>query len=62
MASAVLSIAPEGNLSRYLQEIRRFPMLTPDEELDLARRRRGCGGFGMPDLPEVRSSLRSCRA
>jgi len=34
LASAVLNIAPEGNLSRYLQEIRKFPMLTPDEELD----------------------------
>jgi len=29
MASAVLNIAPEGNLTRYLQEIRKFPMLTP---------------------------------
>ena len=38
MATAVLSIAPEGNLSRYLQEIRRFPLLTPEEELELARR------------------------
>ena len=38
MASAVLNIAPEGNLSRYLQEIRKFPMLTPEEELSLAHR------------------------
>jgi len=38
LASAVLNIAPEGNLSRYLQDIRKFPMLTPDEELSLARR------------------------
>ena len=38
MASAVLNIAPEGNLSRYLQDIRKFPMLTPDEELSLAHR------------------------
>ena len=39
MASAlVLPIAPEGNLSRYLQEIRKFPMLTPEEELQLAKR------------------------
>ena len=37
-AAAVLNIAPEGNLSRYLQEIRKFPMLTPDEELSLAHR------------------------
>ena len=28
---------PEGNLSRYLQEIRHFPMLEPDEEIRLAR-------------------------
>jgi RNA polymerase sigma-32 factor len=33
-----LEISPERNLSRYLQEIRKFPMLTPDEELSLARR------------------------
>jgi RNA polymerase sigma-32 factor len=29
-----------GNLSRYLQEIRKFPMLTPDEELSLSKRLR----------------------
>ncbi len=29
---------PEENLSRYLQVIRRYPMLTQEEELDLARR------------------------
>jgi len=38
MASATLNIAPEGNLSRYLQEIRKFPMLSPEEELSLALR------------------------
>jgi RNA polymerase sigma-32 factor len=38
MASAVLNIAPEGNLTRYLQEIRKFPMLTPEEELSLSHR------------------------
>ncbi len=38
MASTVLSIAPEANLLRYLQEIRKFPMLEPEEELELARR------------------------
>ena len=38
MASGVASIAPtEGNLSRYLQEIRKFPMLSPEEEDRLAR-------------------------
>src|ERR1700710_1973356 len=43
MASAVLNIAPEGNLTRYLQEIRKFPMLTPEEELDLSKRWRDAG-------------------
>jgi RNA polymerase sigma-32 factor len=38
MASAIPSIAPERNLTRYLQEIRKFAMLTPDEELSLAYR------------------------
>ena len=38
MASAVINIAPEGNLTRYLQEIRKFPMLSPEEELELSRR------------------------
>jgi len=40
MAAAVLNVAPEGNLLRYLQQIRQFPMLTPQEELSLAQRRR----------------------
>ena len=38
MAASVINIAPEGNLTRYLQEIRKFPMLAPDEELALSRR------------------------
>jgi RNA polymerase sigma-32 factor len=37
-SSSVIPIAPEGNLSRYLQEIRKFPMLTPEEEYSLAKR------------------------
>ncbi len=36
MAAAFVNVAPEGNLSRYLQEIRKFPMLTPEEELSLS--------------------------
>lgn len=36
-ASAVdLAIGPENNLTRYLQSIRKFPMLSPDEEYALA--------------------------
>src|ERR1700754_4593610 len=31
------SLTPEGNLSRYLQEIRKFPLLEPQEEFMLAK-------------------------
>jgi RNA polymerase sigma-32 factor len=34
---SVPSISGEGNLSRYLQEIRKFPMLEPNEEYMLAK-------------------------
>ncbi|MCO6415124.1 RNA polymerase sigma factor RpoH [Siccirubricoccus sp. KC 17139] len=37
-SSSIIPIAPEGNLSRYLQEIRKFPMLSAEEELELAKR------------------------
>ncbi|WP_198381530.1 RNA polymerase sigma factor RpoH [Roseomonas sp. KE2513] len=37
-STSMIPIAPEGNLSRYLQEIRKFPMLAPEEELNLAKR------------------------
>ncbi len=44
MASTLsIPMAPEGNLSRYLQDIRKFPMLTPDEELSLAKRWKEAG-------------------
>ena len=42
MANALInttaSLSPEGGLSRYLSEIRKFPMLKRDEEYMLARR------------------------
>jgi len=38
MVSAVINVAPEGNLTRYLQDIRKFPMLAPEEELALSKR------------------------
>jgi RNA polymerase sigma-32 factor len=37
MVSAVINVSPEGNLSRYLQDIRKFPMLAPEEELALSK-------------------------
>ncbi|WP_448190500.1 RNA polymerase sigma factor RpoH [Azospirillum sp. sgz301742] len=36
--SSVPVISAESNLSRYLQEIRKFPMLAPEEEYMLAKR------------------------
>jgi len=38
-----IAISPEGNLQRYLQEIRKFPMLEPEEEYMLAKRWREHG-------------------
>jgi RNA polymerase sigma-32 factor len=43
--TTALNLAPEGNLSRYLQEIRKFPMLGPDEEYQLAKRYRDEGDW-----------------
>src|SRR5471030_1373895 len=37
-ASALAVMSPDGGLSRYLTEIRKFPMLAPDEEYMLAKR------------------------
>ncbi len=37
-SSMAIPMATEGNLSRYLQDIRKFPMLAPEEELSLARK------------------------
>jgi RNA polymerase sigma-32 factor len=39
-------LTSEGGLSRYLQEIRRFPMLEPDEEFMLAKRYKEHGDPG----------------
>jgi RNA polymerase sigma-32 factor len=38
MAAGHLMLSPEGGLSRYLAEIRNFPMLEPEEEYMLAKR------------------------
>jgi len=37
-ASSLALMTPEGGLSRYLSEIRKFPMLAKDEEFMLAKR------------------------
>ncbi|HUA56428.1 MAG TPA: RNA polymerase sigma factor RpoH [Candidatus Sulfotelmatobacter sp.] len=42
-AMPTLIIGAEGNLTRYLQTIRKFPMLTADDEVALARRWRVSG-------------------
>jgi RNA polymerase sigma-32 factor len=38
MARSIQAIAPQGDLTEYFQQIRRFPMLSAEEELELARR------------------------
>ncbi len=38
MASSIPALTNEGNLARYLQEIRKFPLLEPEEEYMLAKR------------------------
>jgi RNA polymerase sigma-32 factor len=38
MASTLPALSGEGNLGRYLREIRKFPMLEPEEEFMLAKR------------------------
>src|SRR5690606_1656734 len=39
----VPTITSDGGLSRYLQEIRKFPMLKPEQEFMLAKRWREAG-------------------
>lgn len=38
LSANVPVLTPEGGLHRYLDEVRKFPMLTPDEEFMLAKR------------------------
>ncbi|HYM30067.1 MAG TPA: RNA polymerase sigma factor RpoH [Candidatus Cybelea sp.] len=42
-ARSLPTLTPEGSLTRYLQEIRKFPMLAPEEEFMLAKRWREHG-------------------
>jgi RNA polymerase sigma-32 factor len=37
-STALTTLTPEAGLTRYLAEIRKFPMLSPDEEFTLAKR------------------------
>ncbi|OUJ14533.1 RNA polymerase sigma factor RpoH [Acetobacter sp. DsW_063] len=43
MASSALTVGPDTSLSQYLQEIRKYPLLTPEEETSLSRRWRDNG-------------------
>ncbi len=43
MAGTLPVLANEGGLSRYLDEIRKFPMLEPSEEFTLAKAWRDAG-------------------
>ncbi len=52
--SSSFTLAPEGNLSRYLQEIRKFPMLGPEEEYNLAKQFRD-----RDDLPSANKLVTS---
>ncbi len=38
MASLAIALSPEQGLSRYLSEIRKFPLLEKNEEFMLAQR------------------------
>lgn len=38
MASAVINLTPEGNLTKYLQDIKKYPLLSHEEEISLAQR------------------------
>ena len=37
LPSVIVTLTPEGNLSRYLEQIKRFPMLSAEEEYTLAK-------------------------
>ena len=56
-ALALPSVGSDGNLSRYLQEIRRFPMLEQNEEYMLAKRWRERGLSPCPPCARQRRSL-----
>ena len=49
------SLSPEGNLSRYLSEIRKFPLLEPQQEFMLAKawREHGLPVSQFTEVPEA---------
>ena len=57
MASTMTSLAPDASLTRYMQEIRRFPMLAHEEEERLARAWRDKGDHDAAHML-VKSHLR----
>ena len=44
-----LDFSPENNLSKYLQDIRKYPILEPDEEYDLIMEGRDITSHVLPD-------------
>ena len=46
------SLSPEGNLSRYLSEIRKFPLLEPQQEFMLAKAWRDHGDTKSAPKPQ----------
>jgi len=52
------SLTPEGNLSRYLQEIRKFPLLEPQQEFHARQGLAGTWGFQSRPIQLVTSHLR----
>jgi len=54
--ASIPSISSEGNLSRYLQEIRKFPMLAQDEEFMLAKRAKATVVTEQRRLPSGRAN------
>ena len=54
-------LSSEGNLALYLQEIKKFPMLTAEEEYMLAKRYKEHGDSDAAHKPCYKSPSISCQ-